>query len=126
MKLPKNFTDNTVSPKSVIESLPSPGSTLGNAQAVAEWLTRHEDISEIEIVTNRSHMLRAWRMFVSVLYEQQFGTPPHFSETVIENIEKVLKETLPEAAHGDDRALTAVQNIFLPLLRACTFQSSPP
>lgn len=104
-------------PESVIESLPSPGSTLGNAQAVAEWLAQHEDVSEIEIVTNRSHMLRAWLMFVSTLYEKQFGTLLKFPEKVIDAIERILEETLPHKNSGDDRALAAVRDMLSPLLQ---------
>lgn len=104
-------------PEEIIESLPSGGSTIGNAEAVTEWLSRHEEISEIEIVTNRFHMLRAWLLFTSILYEKQFGKFPEFPEGIIDNIKKTLKETIRDKDHGDAMALKAVQSVLAPVFQ---------
>lgn len=112
-------------PKEIIESLPSESSTLDNAQAVAEWCAQHKDISEIEIVTNRYHILRSWIMFFSALYEKQFKIPPKFSKEVISTVEKILKETLADKDRGDSKALEAVQITLSPAFKDVYVRTRP-
>lgn len=105
-------------PEGIIESLPSGGSTLGNAEAVADWLARHDEIAKIEIVTNRYHMLRAWIMFESVLYEKELGHAPAFDTDTVAEIEKILNKTPADPKYGDNATLDSARAILVPMFES--------
>ena len=102
-------------PDEIVETLPSGGSTLGNAKVLAEWVKEHQeevgDIEEIEIVTNEFHIARAWLMFQMALYKNEKEKDVVFTPEDIEKIESLLDTTLSDTENGDKAELAELQEI---------------
>lgn len=116
-------------PDEIVETLPSGGSTLGNAATLAEWIRTHQetvgDVQEIEIVTNEFHMPRAWLMFSLAVYKNETGKDFAFDEELITRIEKVLDETLTDKEAGDQIELQELQSIIQPYLENLPLKIKP-
>lgn len=116
-------------PDELVETLPSGGSTLGNAAKLAEWVKEHREeigsVGEIEIVTNEFHMARAWLMFSLAVYKNETGKDLVFSEEEIQAIEKVLDETLPDVENGDINELEKIQELLKPHLDGLSLAIKP-
>ncbi len=97
-------------------SLPSGGSTLGNAAAIAEWVKEHSDaiseVHDIEIVTNEFHIARAWIMFMMAFYKNEYKHDIQISPEDIQEIENILERTLANEEDGDKKELEDIQKIF--------------
>ncbi|OGI21480.1 MAG: hypothetical protein A2808_00360 [Candidatus Moranbacteria bacterium RIFCSPHIGHO2_01_FULL_55_24] len=116
-------------PQEIVESLPSGGSTLGNAKALAEWVEQHQEeigaVEELEVITNEFHITRAWLMFSLALYKNEKGQDIEFSPEEIHAIEQVLDETLPDVDEGDHKELEQVQEILAKHLEGLSLRIKP-
>jgi len=104
--------------KDIVHALPSTGSTLGNARALAAWAHDHfEEIGklrEIKILTNAFHSLRAWAMFTHALHTEYRNEDlaQKLSEEDKKRIATTLKETVDDYEHGDRTALEEIQRVY--------------
>lgn len=81
------------------------GSTMGNADAAVEYIKEHgtelQGITDIEVVTNDYHMLRAWIMFSERLLKLTSNKDLEVSSEDKVKIRSILEEGLP-GEQGDD------------------------
>ncbi len=116
-------------PRDIVETLPSGGSTIGNAKALAEWLENNKEevgqIDEIEIITNEFHISRAWLMFAMALYKNETGQDLTLTEDERREIHTVLDETLLDEEFGDKRELATVQAILGSYVGGLTLRVKP-
>lgn len=116
-------------PEDIVETLPSGGSTLGNAAVLVEWVRDHTeefgDMKEIEIVTNEFHMPRAWLMFSLAVYKNKMGSDLALSAEDMRRIENVADATLGDMEHGDQEFLKELQNILSQYLTDANFVIKP-
>ncbi len=116
-------------PEDILQALPSGGSTLGNAAALAKWVNQHYesvgDVHEIEIVTNEFHMTRAWIMFTMAFYKNEYGRDLELHPDDAKEIEAILESTLSDEENGDRNALKQVQGIYEKYLESLPLRVKP-
>jgi hypothetical protein len=116
-------------PADIVETLPSGGSTIGNAKALAEWLENNKEelgqIEEVEIITNEFHISRAWLMFAMALYKNETGRDLILTEDEKEEIHSILEETLVDVEFGDKRELETIQAILSPYVSNLALRVKP-
>ena len=116
-------------PTDIVETLPSGGSTIGNAKALAEWLENNKEeigqIEEVEIITNEFHISRAWLMFAMAIYKNETGRDLVLTENEREEIHSVVDETLLDKEFGDKRELATLQAVLSPYVDSLPLRVKP-
>ena len=116
-------------PEDIVETLPSGGSTLGNAKALAEWLEANKEelgeIEEVEIITNEFHISRAWLMFAMAIYKNETGEDLLLTEEEKQEIHGVADTTLSDQERGDKRQLETIQSILMPYVGDLSLRVKP-
>lgn len=116
-------------PEDVLQALPSGGSTLGNAAALAKWVNQHYesigDVHDIEIVTNEFHMTRAWIMFTLAFYKNEYGRDLALHPNDVREIEVILESTLPDEENGDRDALNRIQEVYAKYIENLSLRVQP-
>jgi hypothetical protein len=116
-------------PEDILEALPSGGSTLGNAAALAKWVNQHYesigDVHDIEIVTNEFHMTRAWIMFTMAFYKNEYGRDLELHPHDVEEVEAILENTLSDEENGDRSALEQIQKIYEKYISGLSLRVKP-
>jgi hypothetical protein len=89
-------------PAGAVQALESGGSTLGNAEALADHLVanrdRFDDVRSVEIVTSDYHMLRSWLMFSSAMHRHRADGKLAVSPADAGAIEALLDAGMPGGA----------------------------
>ncbi len=116
-------------PEDIVETLPSGGSTLGNAKALAEWLEANKEelgqIEEVEIITNEFHISRAWLMFAMAIYKNETGIDLVLTEEERQEVYSILEETFSDQDLGDKRELETLQSVLTPYVGGLKLRVRP-
>ena len=104
---------------SAVIALPGQGSTVGNAESIAQYLQAHTEelgnVKDIEIVTNRYHMLRAWFMFSIALRRVTANLDTAISKEDQQEVEGLLDAALSEET-SDPNTIKSTQDEIIGIL----------
>ncbi len=125
----KKLSEKYGLPEEIVQALPSSGSTLGNAAALAKWINQHletiGDVHDIEIITNEFHITRAWVMFATAFYKNEYGRNLELDPEDVRSIEAILDSTLADTKNGDKNALHQIQEIYEKYLKNLSIKVNP-